>query len=77
MDANEIIKDLLNRCILEFKKDENFERIKSTFLDPCVEYLVKQFYPYIITTCIIFILTFIIVISILALMIMNNKTPKI
>ena len=56
----------------EVKKDNNMDKIKLNVLNPCIDYLVKQFYPYIITTCIIFILTFVLAISILYILVTNK-----
>ena len=49
------------------------EELKKNVLDPCVKYLVDQFYPYIITTCIVFILTFLLGIIIIMLLLRGNK----
>ena len=56
------------------KKDENMEKVKVTILDPCIKYLVDQFYPYIIATCVIFILTFILAIAIFIMIIKDRTT---
>lgn len=58
MNLKEICFEIIDKCVDEIKDKENMEKIKIHVMDPCIEYLVSQFYPYIITTCIIFILTF-------------------
>lgn len=67
-----ISDDLIDYCIYEFNNKENQIKIKRNILDPCVEYLVNQFYPYIITTCIVFILTFILVIATFTMILRKN-----
>lgn len=67
-----ISDDLIDYCIYEFNNNENQRKIKKNILDPCVEYLVNQFYPYIITTCIVFILTFILVIATFTMILRKN-----
>lgn len=57
MKIKEICFEIVDKCVCEIKQKENIDKIKLHVLDPCVKYLVEQFYPYIITTCIIFILT--------------------
>lgn len=69
-----VCNELIDYCIYEFCKEENKSRVKKNILDPCVEYLVNQFYPYIIATCIIFILTFILVIATFTMIIRGNDT---
>lgn len=72
VDVEKICLDLIDLFVIEVKKDNNLDKIKLNVLNPCIDYLVKQFYPYIITTCIIFILTFILAITILYIL-MTNK----
>ncbi len=77
MDLNNICADILNIVIDEFKKDENQQNIKYNVLDPSIKYIVNQLYPYIITTCIIFILTFLLAIAIFVLLIRENFKLKL
>ena len=72
VDVEKICLDLIDLFIVEVKKDNNMDKIKLNVLNPCIDYLVKQFYPYIITTCIIFILTFVLAISILYILVTNK-----
>ena len=73
MEIDKICKDIVSLCSNEFKKDENMDELKKNVLDPCVKYLVDQFYPDIITTCIVFILTFLLGIIIIMLLLRGNK----
>jgi hypothetical protein len=72
MDIKQICMDFINLCVIEFMKDENKNKVKSNILDPCIKYMVEQFYPYIIATCIIFILTFIFAVAIFFMLLKNE-----
>jgi hypothetical protein len=76
MSMKDICIDLINLAIEEFKKEENVDKVRINILDPCLNYFVSQFYPYIIATCIIFILTFILAISILILLLNGGSSTK-
>ena len=71
MDIKQICFDIVDLIVTEFNKNENKEKVKINILDPCIKYLVDQFYPYIIATCIIFILTFLLAIAIFTLLLKN------
>lgn len=72
MDIKTICFDFVNLCVDEFKKEENYEKVKAHILNPCIGYMVDQFYPYIIATCVIFILTFLLAISILFILVRDK-----
>jgi hypothetical protein len=72
MEIDKICRDLVHMCAKEFKKEENMEELKSNVLDPCVKYLVDRFYPYIIATCIIFIL-FILLAVVIIMLLLRGK----
>jgi hypothetical protein len=72
MDIKEICFDLVNLCVAEFIKEENKNKVKENILDPCISYMVNQFYPYIIATCIIFILTFLLAIAIFFMLVKDK-----
>lgn len=71
MDIKQICLDLVEMFVEEFNKEDNKQKVKQQVLDPCIKYLVDQFYPYIIATCIIFILTFILAVAIFTLLLKN------
>jgi hypothetical protein len=48
--------ELLEKCILEVKKQENMEKIHTNIMDPLIDYILQRLYPYIMVTCIMFIL---------------------
>ena len=68
-----ICSQLIDKFVIEFKKDENMDKVKKEVLDPSVKYIIDKLYPYIIATCVIFVLTFIAAVSILIILIFNKK----
>ena len=48
--------ELLEKCIIEFKKKENIDKIHSNVLDPLIDYILQRLYPYILITCVMFLL---------------------
>ena len=48
--------ELLEKCIIEFKKKENMDKINTNVLDPLIDYILQRLYPYILGTCIMFLL---------------------
>ena len=57
MDSWQAIgSELLEKCILEIKKQENMDKIHNNVLDPLIDYILQRLYPYIMVTCIMFIL---------------------
>ena len=71
-----ICLDIIDKCVIEIKKEDNMNKIKSNVLDPCVSYILNKLYPYILATCIIFVLTFLTAITILIILIFNNKSKS-
>ena len=69
MSIKEVTTKILEKAILEFKKEENLTKIQVNFLDPLIQYTFGRLYPYIIITSIIFFLIFMITIALLLLMI--------
>ena len=67
-----IIKNLINKCIVELKKNENQKLIEQEFMYPIINYITysinKQIYPYIVILFIIFFLILLIVIAILIIL---------
>ena len=72
MDFKKLCSELINKTIMEFKEENHMDKIKDNVLDPCINYMVDQFYPYIIATCIIFILTFILAVGIFMMLIYHQ-----
>ena len=68
-----IITEILNKVLIEFKKEKNMVRIQKEVVDPIVHYSFKRMYPYILVTLILFCLTFILALLILLLLLKSNK----
>jgi hypothetical protein len=57
MDSWQAIgSELLEKCIIEVKKQENMDKIHTNVLDPLIDYILERLYPYIMVTCTMFIL---------------------
>jgi hypothetical protein len=57
MDSWQAIgNELLEKCIIEIKKQENMEKLHTNVMDPLIDYMLQRLYPYIMVTCIMFIL---------------------
>ena len=61
--------DILDKIIIELKKNENMDKIQINLIDPLIYYSFKRIYPYFVITAIIFILTFILAILILVFLV--------
>ena len=64
---------IIKKCIEEFKNEENSKKIKKEILDPAIKYIIDKLYPYILATCVIFVLTFILAAAILMILIFSKK----
>ena len=64
-----LVNEAFNLVLEEAKKDENQKRIKSTVIDPVIEYIFQQLYPYIFITVIFFLLMIILSFLIIYIMI--------
>jgi hypothetical protein len=57
MDSWQAIgNELLEKCIIEIKKQENMDKLHTNILDPLIDYILQRLYPYIMVTCIMFLL---------------------
>ena len=72
MDVSKIVQNLVNKCILEFKKKENLDRIHEDVIDPIIYHSLKRLYPYIILSSVIFVLTFVVVIATLLIIVLRH-----
>ena len=72
-----ICLEIIDKCICEIKEEHNMNKIKQNILDPCVSYMLNKLYPYILATCIIFVLIFLMSSAILVILIFNKKNIKI
>ena len=67
MDFNFIIKRSIEDICKEVKKEENMNLLKQDILNPIVEHVILQMYPYIIKFVIGFILLIILIIFLIFL----------
>ena len=57
MDSWQAIgNELLEKCIIEIKKQENMDKLHTNILDPLIDYILQRLYPYILITCVMFLL---------------------
>ena len=66
---SQFASDILDKMIIELKKNENMNKIHINLIDPLIYYSFRRIYPYLVVTAIIFILTFILAILILIFLI--------
>jgi hypothetical protein len=69
MIVKELTSKLLEKVILEIKKEENMTKIQSDIMDPLIYYTYKRIYPYFLITIIIFLLTFILALLIFIILV--------
>ena len=69
MIVKELTTKLLEKVILEIKKEENMAKIQSDVMDPLIYYTYKRIYPYFLITIIIFLLTFILALLIFIILV--------
>jgi hypothetical protein len=69
MIVKELTAKLLEKVILEIKKEENMTKIQSDIMDPLIYYTYKRIYPYFLITIIIFLLTFILALLIFIILV--------
>jgi hypothetical protein len=67
-----ITGELLDKVIQEIRRDDNITKIQNNLIDPLIHYTFDRMYPYIIVSAIIFLLTFLLAITILLLVIRSN-----
>lgn len=65
MELKKLIFEILNQIRTELNNPDINEKLKNEFTDPFIKFILNQLYPYLLTTCIIFVLMFLCVISIL------------
>ena len=58
MTISVFVADIIDKCILEVKKDNNITKIEKQLIDPLIQYTFKKLYPYLALASIIFFLYF-------------------
>ncbi len=66
---NKISSDFTDIIIKYFNDKENNNKIKSNIIDPIIIYIFDKFYPYLIISCAVICLIFVLLLCILALII--------
>ena len=69
---SKITGDILDKIIEEIRKPENMTRIQIGVIDPVIKLSFDKLYPYILVSAIIFLLTFLLAITILLLVIRSQ-----
>ena len=65
MELKQLIFEILNQIKTELNNPDINEKLKNEFTEPFIKFILNQLYPYLLTSCIIFVLMFLCVISIL------------
>jgi hypothetical protein len=73
MLKNSFANEIIDICITEISKDENKKKINTYLIEPSFTYIFDRIYPYIILTSVIFILILLMAITIIVILIRNNK----
>ena len=72
-----ITSEVLEKIIEELRKPENMSKIHIGLVDPLIHYTFNRLYPYIIVSSVIFLLTFLLAITILLLILKFNICGKV
>ena len=72
-----ITSEVLEKIIEELRKPENMSKIHVGLVDPLIHYTFNRLYPYIIVSSVIFLLTFLLAITILLLILKFNICGKV
>jgi len=69
---DKLIDDILNIFLCKIKNDKYSDKLNAMIIDPMIMHILDKFYPYILTSSIIFILIFILIICIFYLSLRHN-----
>lgn len=69
MELKTIVYDLIDDVIKEINEPENQTKIKRDIIEPFTMYVIKQMYPYLVSTCIIILLMLLCIVSVLIIVI--------
>ena len=70
---DKLIKDFIDKSIIELKKKENKERIELEILNPIFSNFTERIYPYVSLLFLMYCLNLVLIIVILILIILYNK----
>ena len=76
MLIRELVNDIINKIVSEINQPDTNLKIRTEIINPLVSYILQQLYPYLITTCVIFVLMFLCIITTLVLVLGSKKTPS-
>ena len=68
-----IIKDFIDKFILEFKKEENQKKLEFEILNPILTHYTHKIYPYISLLMFLYFINLVLIVLILFLIIMFNR----
>lgn len=68
-----IIKDFIDKTILEVKKEENKKKIEIEIINPLLNHYTSKIYPYITLLMILYCVNLLLIVIILVLIIMFNR----
>jgi hypothetical protein len=74
MILRELVNDIVIKIISEINQPDTSHKIKTEIINPLVRYILEQLYPYLITTCVIFVLMFLCIITTLILVLGSKKS---
>jgi hypothetical protein len=57
---SKLTTEIIDKCIIEFNKDENKKKIFNNLIDPTIIYILDKLYPYMIVTVTILIIIIIV-----------------
>ena len=72
MVVSKVVSELIDKCIVEFKKEENMDRINKNVIDPLIYHLLKKLSPYIVVILGLFLGTFLLVVITLCFLICKD-----
>ena len=72
-----IIKDFIDKFLLEFKKEENQRKLEFEILNPLLTHYTNKIYPYLSLLMILYCVNLILIVIILFLIILFNSKNKI
>lgn len=66
-----LVERMTSLCINECKKEENLHKIENNIVNPLVDFILEKLRPYILITCIIFIIIILSISSIIFLLLLQ------
>ena len=70
--VSKVVSELIDKCILEVRKEENMERINKNVIDPLIYHSLRKLSPYIIAIIGLFLGTFLLVVITLCFLICKD-----